>query len=408
LLLGSCLFVLNKSRVEAFSLKDLRKDPVRFVKQPFTLQASLSTPYNITTSSSGQNKDEKKLSVVQEASTTAADRQRFRDYLRTLARTVRNKTTAANRMDDELKGMEVRYYDLSDDEAPAYRYPQTLKYDGPVVQPDSSVYAMVANAYAKSGMRGRVAAELAEKMYQRCLSHNQHPTNHLKTAVLNAWVHADDWKKSDEWLSDLEETFERSGKAVDAPDSFTYACYLEGVAKSRSLDRSEIISRSEKILAKLEDPGNPYAKPNRFTHVAAMKCLCQEQSGLTTVTKVESLLRELESKYDETGDPDLKPTTAAWIPVLNAAARCGSGMEAALRAELLFKELQSRYSEKYDPDYRLTESVYTAILTALARVEPEAASEAAAKVDDVLDDLKNDPSIRRPSVHVYTAGKKEH
>jgi pentatricopeptide repeat protein len=131
--------------------------------------------------------------------------------------------------------------------------------------------------------------------------------------------------------------------------------------------------------------------------------LTREENGIETLDKAEGLLRELEALYTENGkkDDNMKPKSVTYLAVLNTAARCGAGMEGARRAEALLLELQTL--SEHDADYRITEPCWTACLTAFARVEPEFAAEGAAKVDEVLEKMENDDSMRRASVHVYTA-----
>jgi hypothetical protein len=310
-------------------------------------------------------------------------------------------------MDDELKRMEIRFFNIAPENAPVCRYEETdHSYKGPAIEPDVSCYAMVANAYAKAGL-GRVGAELAEAVYHRCQTHSvaQRPNAILATACLNAWTNADEWKKADEWLTDMEEKFASTGDKFDAPDTVTYTCYLEGLANSRTLKGPEIARRGEtvfqKVLALAASGDNPYVKPNRFTYIAAMKCLTREENGIETLNKAEGLLRELESMYAKTKIHATKPKSVAYLAVLNTAARCGAGIEGARRAEALLLELQ-KLSER-DSDYHIQEPCWTACLTAFARVQPEHAAEAAEKVDEILEKMENDTSVRRPSVHVYTA-----
>jgi len=158
-------------------------------------------------------------------------KRQFRSFLRGLSKKIYNKKTLANRMDDELKNMEIRKYKINyhEDTRLQFRYPKSIEYAGDIVEPDVSCYAMVANAYARAGL-GRTGAELAEQVLDRCdeFSKNQRPNTILKTACLNAWIHADDWSMADYWIKQMEEQYHETGLEMDAPDAM-YVSYFHTV-----------------------------------------------------------------------------------------------------------------------------------------------------------------------------------
>lgn len=400
LLVGCLCSAIAASVVTAF-VPNFPTKEFRRTARPSVLQTSLSTPPETIQGSGDDDKD-----IISHRS---SDRSQFRSHLRAMKESTRSKVTLANRMDDELKRMETRFFKLSAQDAPTCRYePTTHTYSGPAVEPDVSCYAMVATAYAKSGL-GKTGAELAEQVYERCQLRSvaQPPNAVLKTACLSAWTSADEWAKADAWLKEMETTFAETGEKFDAPDTVTYTCYLEGLSNSRKLKGPIVQQRGQKMFEKVQNLSksgdNPYVKPNRFTYIAAMKCLGRGENGTATIDQTEGLLRELEALYEDGGHPDMKPKTMAYLAALNAASRCGAGIVGARRAEKLLHEL--RKLNENDSDYRLLEPCWTACLTAYARVESEYAAECAAKVEGILEMMENDKSLRRPSVHVYTAGK---
>jgi flagellin-specific chaperone FliS len=352
----------------------------------------------------------------------SVSRHRFQQYLRKLSNEIRNKRTLANRMDDELKTMEINFYGLDvdkGDETMRCRYPDSVSYNGPVVAPDVRCYAMVASAYAKSRL-GETGAELAEQVLRRCEKYSTFtkPNVILKTACLNAWIQAGDWDKADRWLFDIEQRYNITGERIDAPDTILYTHYLEGLASTKSLSPNQIISRCDKILQKMhalaESRENPYASPNSFTYLAAMKARSRRRQSAnknenwaTIVEEVEALLRELQERYQAAGkgDPKLKPNAHCYIPVANAAARSRGGIEAARYAESLLRELEHLYLETGDPDYRPLDGIYTACFTAYARVEKEHATEAAQRVRLLLQELGEEEKTGRRalSIQAYTA-----
>lgn len=335
----------------------------------------------------------------------------FRRYLKSMRRSIRAKTTLANRMDDELKRVEIAYYNLKGNNAPKCRYSVSAhSYDGPSCEPDMSCYAMVATAYAKAGL-GRVGAELAQNVYERYEKNSLSgvaPNAIFKTACLNAWCQADDWAKIDGWVQRMEDEYAATNHEADAPDCVTYTSVIEGLANSRKLKGYEIASRSMKLLQKTRDMAdsgkNPWARPNRYTYISVMKCQLRTGDGMEMVDRVESLYRQMEEDYKIFQSPDLKPRAIASISLFNAAARCRGGMKAAIRAEELLSEFEQRYEETGDPDYRPVEGMYVALMTAYAKVEANSAEKGGDRAEVLLAEIEKHGD--KPSTQAITAGEK--
>lgn len=352
----------------------------------------------------------KKQSKQRKVSHHESDRVQFRQYLRELNRFVRNRKTLANRLDDELKQMEFEFHrPPGGDERLKCRYPNSVSYKGPIVAPDVHCYAMAASAYARAKL-GTIGGELAESVHERCVTYNAESSNKiLKTAVANAWIQADDWEKADQWMEEMEYQYQKSGLESDAPDTISYTHYLEGLAVSKTLSVEEIVRRCEDTLRKMTegfDSGeNPFASPNRFTYIAAMKCRARRSdAGIAVVQEMEELLRELERRYEANQDPDLKPNSFCYVPVANAAARCKGGMKAARMAEALLLEQEHKYKETGDADYLPLDGSFTACFTAYARVESEDAAEASLKVRRLFSQMQGSTErTHKPTAHAYTA-----
>lgn len=335
----------------------------------------------------------------------------FRRYLQTMKRHIRAKTTLANRMDDELKRMEISAYNLEGNNAPKCRYSvSTHSYAGPPCEPDMSCYAMVADAYAKAGL-GRVGAELAQSVYERYENNNLSgiaPNAIFKTACLNAWCHADDWDSIDGWLQRMENEYIATNHEADAPDCVTYTSVLEGLSNSRKLKGHEIVRRSMKLLEKMKDLAasgtNSWARPNRFAYISVMKCQLRAGDGMEMIDRVESIYKRMEEDYKIFQTHDLKPRAAAAVSIFHAAARCRGGFKAAIRAEKLLREFQQRYEETGDADYRPVEGMYVAIMTAYAKTETLTAEKGADRAESLLEELES--SGDKPSTHAITAGEK--
>ena len=333
---------------------------------------------------------------------------RFRRYLQSMYKHVRNKRTLANRMDDELKMMEIQHYKLTGDEAPKCRFERSLhSYNGETCRPDMSSYTMVCNAYAKSGL-GKAGAELAEDAYKRYearCGHIEPPNAIIKTACLNAWCHADDFEKANQWLDDIENSYAATGSEVDAPDFITYTTYLEGLANSRHLPGEYIGKRAKEILEKMqrvsESGENPWARPNRYTYISAMKCQLKNSDGLAMMDRVERIYRQMERDYEKYGTYDLKPKAVSTVSYFNAASRCKGGLKAAQKADKFLHEMKERYEKTGDRDYKPLVGMYVGIMTAYGRVEYENAKLAVQRVDELLEDLQG--YGYEPSTNAITA-----
>lgn len=336
------------------------------------------------------------------------DTQRFRQYLRTLPYTSKDPAVVAQRMDAELQQMSARFFDqrVNDDDGDGGKD----SYQGPAVAPDIPCYTMVLSAYARANL-GREGAHLAEAAYQRCLEETGGDTNViLKTNCLRAWAKADDWQKVDEWLQDMEETYQKTGLDLDAPDTITYTCYLEQLASTKSLSRKEIGERTmatlEKIRKWTETGENPFCGLSSMLYHGAMRCFAAAEHNLAALDASEALFREMQEIYRRTGNVDFKPSAATMRQLFQVAAHCHGGIVAARRANTWWKELQLAYRKTMDADYIADEQVYTALLTTYAHVEPEHAHEIAEEVDELLkalDLLNSGPQGPKHQVHVYTA-----
>jgi hypothetical protein len=82
--------------------------------------------------------------------------------------------------------------------------------------------------------------------------------------------------------------FASTGDKFDAPDTVTATCYLEGLANCE-LKGPESARRGETAFQVLALAGVQiiHVKPNRFTYIAAMKCLTREENGTETLNKAE-------------------------------------------------------------------------------------------------------------------------
>jgi len=295
-------------------------------------------------------------------------------------------------MDAELLAMEDRWYLNSQNCSPSYW--------GLAVEPDSSCYAIVANAYSNADM-GEEGAKRAEELVERLSSK---PTLQIKTnrvllsAVVKAWARADNWVKANEWLERMKAS--ESQNSESGPDVFTYTTYLEALYKSNSKSNDEIKQEALNMLEEMKKLPNENARPNAYTYASVMKCVSRSND----MERVEALLQERIQMYHDSGkELNMKPSARDYSAVVDAWAKAGRGLEGAKRADALLQELKTIYKKTGDFAYRPNEYVYASVLTAYSRiVDPDDVLVALRRTDQLIEDFEQDPSLSN-SAHVYSA-----
>lgn len=97
----------------------------------------------------------------------------FREHLAKCLSQVKAKNELVHNMDDDLKRMEMQFYNLSEPDAPKCRGERSgFSYNGPTTRPDTICYELVAQAYASANI-GREGALLAEDVVRRFESHQE-------------------------------------------------------------------------------------------------------------------------------------------------------------------------------------------------------------------------------------------
>jgi hypothetical protein len=407
-------FVLVAANVGAFQAHLADSLARRTNPTATSLASSLSTPSSDTyfddDDSVGSKETKTTIQVLPINNTpTASGINGFHRYLKGMSRHIKTKPTLADRMNDELKRLEIDFYNLTGDDVPQCQSDTTKNsYNGPVVRPDARCYTMVCSAYAHAG-RGEEGAKLAEEVSVRYEQLNLEPANaFILTSVMKAWVQAENWEQVDRCLQKIEDQFAATKNPLDSPDCMTYTCYIKGLAISHKVNKQKAATKSLELLDKMRDMyisgENKNALPNRHTYSYAMKCQERSAKGLVVIDRIEKVYRQLEADYDRFGVSTLKPTAIAAFPLFNAASRCMGSMPATKRAEGFLNELQKRYDETGDPEYRPLEGMYTSLLTAYAKVDVKNAQRCAKKVDEVLEAMERNQI--KPSLHAITAAMK--
>ena len=395
--------------VDAFHLPKVTI-PLSLSRPSTSLATSLSTPPSIMRPIDDGDDDvhifHETLGKSSEASIEPEkESDPFYRYLRTLIKKIKSVKTRALVLDDELKRLEIRYYNLTGDDSPRCTYAASNQYTykGPLVRPDDRCYSLVCNSYSAIGKRG---AHLAEEVLRRYGKHGGDSYNsRLLTGVMKAWAFADDWDKADFWLMTMENRYKETGDPNNAPKSITYSLYIKALSSSKKLE-TDAAEKSLEILDKMRDlyisGENAFALPTRFTYSSVMKCQERAFGGVKAVERVEDLYRQLEDDYKVFGGKDLKPAAIDALPVFTAVMHRKGSTKAAKYAENILQELQLRYEETGDINYRPTEIMYASLLSTYAKVSAHEAKRCSLQADKLLDAMKRNKL--KPSAHTITSG----
>lgn len=333
----------------------------------------------------------------------------FHRHLKRVSFKVRNSKTRATLMDDELKRLETKFYKLTGDDG-ATRTTDSPKhsYQGSIFRPDSKCYAMVINAYAKSG-HGRTQAILAEETCRRFEKFNPdaHANAFMMKGVMKAWLGVGDLKKAEEWLMKMEASYARTLESENAPDMMSYTLFLEALALSNGDYEAKAGPLSLKILGRMRSAylrgRNLLVMPTLRTYLSVMRCQERSYRGIVAVNKLRDVLEQLEKDYEAFGRPDsCTPNAQAVMSVINAASKCRGNMQAILIMEEVIQNLQKRFEMTGELEYRPIDQMYTLLLSAYSKVNAENAPICSNKVGEFLAMMsKNDMS---PSIYATTAG----
>ena len=341
----------------------------------------------------------------------------FRSYLGSLSRNIQNKRSCAHKMDMELRNMENRWYqsenDVSkdDDIANVISGLNPGNFRGPALEPDTSCYAMVIEAYAGADM-GVEGAEMATKVFDRFLAHDskQRATITLFTSLIKAWANADDFEQARRWLHRAEELYLASRDPLLEPDQYAYSSYLHRLSQSTNLTAVEIGNEAKRMLEHMDrlanEEGVVGARTNAVSCTAAIRCVAH----LGDYREVKKIFEMLKQRYQDAPNDqkhELKPNVKVYSVTANAYANGMQGIEAAYEAEALLRELRQTYDATQDQAFKPNGFLYSSILKAYARVDSKAEALAAVERADAL--LKEYEEVEglchNSASYVYSAGK---
>ncbi|KAG7356295.1 hypothetical protein IV203_000981 [Nitzschia inconspicua] len=313
----------------------------------------------------------------------------FYAYLYGMTRQIYNSNVLANRVDDELKRMETRFFNLLGDDIPLVRYPLSIDsrgYNKKPCRPSLQVYELVASAYGRARLR-KEGGWLAEDVLNRFQLHNPEAKLSMKLlgAVMKAWIGARDFEKTEYWLRRMEELFpnnvDESSNDVGSVPLLGYQIYhplvvgLQTMRAKKSMKIADLSRRAIETMranheSTLEKNCGRYL-PSNFTYIAAMENI--KHSGYSRVEqfdRIETLFRYQLEDYQRYGQSFSKPTADSGKLVFVAAGRCDFPKDyfAIEKCELLLEDLHNLYRETGNPDFRPVPRMYERMMSMYARM----------------------------------------
>ena len=286
----------------------------------------------------------------------------FYFYLHQQQRSIRDPSTKALHMDDEMKRMESKYHQLGGDDLPQIYYPLGHgldHYNGDLVRPNERSYELILRAYARSNL-GVEGAEFAEALVARYEKFNtsKQATTKMIAFVMKAWIAARNLEQSELWLHRIENRYRSTQLVSDFPGYYIYNPFVIGLGFMANVSPRTVAKRSMEVLEKI-DALSGCAKnyemfPGREIYLNIMKYQEYGYKGTAAFFRIEKIFRLLQKNYRSSGyHPRLKPCVEALTPVIVAASKCHfpSDDRVIERVNVLFDEFDQLYQVTGDPDF---------------------------------------------------------
>ena len=369
-------------------------------------------------SESKNSSEEVELFLLRE---TRRNKNPFTMHLSNLRENIKNPITRAYSMDDELKRLENRFYQLVGYEVADCKYPfdSQTSYGGPTIRPPTNAYEQVCQAYATAPRMGELAAVLAEDVVARyekfhMREQDRRPSNKMMTFVMKCWLRVRDIDRAEVWLRKMEQNFETTQDIRDLPDpGKVYNTFLAGLtregckihpkrAANLSFDCIRTMTKNRKLV---NDAANVY--PSRSCYTAAMKCQRDAYTGAVALRKIKTLFDYLKKDFNSSIQDGntvaamkrLKPTKHVAMHVVTAASNC-VGKEAAEMnslkiAEDVLHECHKLHMKTGDKDYRPHRIMYETIFSMYGKLPVrQKPSSFAKRVFTTLDMMKIDGVLK--------------
>jgi hypothetical protein len=287
----------------------------------------------------------------------------FYFFLHQQQRSIHDVSTKALHMDDELKRMESKLYQLGNEDLPHLHFPLghfgLETYNGDIRRPTEKSYELVLRVLSKGNL-GMDGVELAESVIERYEKFNPFTkaTTKMMAFAMKACIAAGNLARTEHWLHQIEERYEITQKLSDFPGYYIYNPLVHGLKNMENLSEKRAAKLSMEILDKIDAPCEAAIAhelfPGRETYLDIMKSQANGYKGSAAFFRIEKVFRQLQKNYRSTGNhPRLKPSIAALTPVFVAASKCHFPHDDKVirHVNALFDEYDQLYKETGDPDF---------------------------------------------------------
>ena len=269
----------------------------------------------------------------------------------------------------------------------------------PALAPDSKSYTMLVDAYAKIGDPERAEAVLLrlEKLW-RSGNEKVKPNTILYNVVIDAWAKSgrrEAPKRAEDILQHMERLNQQGHKDV-RPDTISYGAVINALAKSREKGAAQ---RAEAILNNmlmLYEGGREECQPDTMTFTSVVDAWARSRDT-DAPRRAEALLEKMEEMYRQ-GNTDVRPTTISYSTVINAWAKSRE-KGGAQRAEAILHHILKLHEggrEECRPD----SMCFTSVIDAWAKSQDKNAYHHALKLIQQMHSMGKDA---RPDVFTYNS-----
>jgi len=294
------------------------------------------------------------------------------------------------------------------------------------MKPNTRSYNTVMNAFAKSSQPGSAARarellEQMEEMYRISKSSNNSrsrtsvvkPDTITYNCVLDALAKAKDYKNSVQDAEKLLRKMKKLNKEGDSdvvPNARSVGSVIHALANSNTKNNNyENAANAHRALDLLREMENEYEtesnlnmKPTIYTYNMVISCLSKCSSvDPNIVTQVEELLAKMEH-LSSLGDISLKPTLITYSSVLNCYAK-SQLPDKASRAEKLLLRMEERYNSGIDLSVKPDTIAYSTVLFCWANSQDENAPINAERLLHRMEHLAGKDTNIRPNEKCYSA-----
>lgn len=288
----------------------------------------------------------------------------FHFYLHQQRGSIREPSTRALHMDDELNRMESKFHRSGNDDLPQLWFPLDQGFDhynGDIVRPNERSYELVLHAYSKANL-GKEGAERAENVLARYEKFNttKQATTKMMAFVMKAFIAAGDLKRTEYWLNRIEKRYEATQLVSNFPGYFIYNPFVLGLKRMADVSERRAAKLSMDTLLKIDTLHDSASTkqydllPGRTIYLETMKYQERGYKGSAAFFRIQEVFRLLQRNYRLTGNnPIFKPSIETVTPVFVAASKCYYPDDDRIIRQVnsLFDEICQLYEETGDPDF---------------------------------------------------------